>query len=105
MYDYVPGKAAWLADDLPWEGERPADDRASHFAVHDLVGAQLSDDGTLLGVLRDGVFDRAPITVRPDAAVADVKRLLRAHGGTTVHVTTTTGRWLGQIPPESMQLR
>lgn len=105
VYDYVPGKAAWLADDLPWEGERPVDDRAGSHAVRDLDGVDLDDMGILLGVSRGEVTDRAPATVRPDAAVADVKRLLAELDGPPVHVTTSSGRWLGQITAESMRLR
>ncbi len=105
MYDYAPGKAAWLADDLPWEGKRNIADRAGHHAVRNLDGVDLDGDGILLGVSRNGVTERAPATVRPDATVADVVRLLGKLDGAPLQVTTSSGRWLGLITTESMRRR
>ena len=37
VYDYMPGKADWLARGLPREGERAREPRAVDFARHDVV--------------------------------------------------------------------
>src|SRR4051812_34670492 len=42
-YDYVPGKADWLARGLPREGEKAAELRAVDFARDDVVTCGLSE--------------------------------------------------------------
>jgi hypothetical protein len=43
VFDYVPGKADWLARGLPREGENAAERRAGELARDDVVTAQLDE--------------------------------------------------------------
>jgi Mg/Co/Ni transporter MgtE len=89
VYDYVLGKADWLAHGLPTEGEQADLPRAKDLLRNDVVTAWLDEpvgavrqrvarspygfafavaqDGTLLGRLRKAALDGDP-----DAAVQDV---------------------------------
>lgn len=85
--DYVDGKAAWLAEGLPAEGDVADDER-----MGSLVRAPAS------ARVLDAAGD--PCTVRPNELVRDVRARLRAQGDEApneVHVTTATGRLLGTI--------
>ena len=97
MIDYVDGKAAWLAEGLPAEGDVADDDR---------IGARITGPG---GGER-GVLDAPgdPWTVRPNELVRDVRERLRARGDDLpdlVHVTTAKGRLLGTIEKASLLAR
>jgi len=89
VFDYVAGKADWLARGLPREGEKAGERRAGDLARSDVVTAPpaervgeirprvkaspygfafvLSDGGTILGRLR-----RSALDADPDAPAADV---------------------------------
>src|SRR4051794_17364375 len=43
VYDYMPGKADWLARALPREGEKASEPRAIDFARSDVVTCHLGD--------------------------------------------------------------
>ena len=43
VFDYVEGKADWLARGLPTEGERAGERRAGHVALRDVATCRLSD--------------------------------------------------------------
>ena len=43
VFDYVPGKADWLARGLPTEGERAGERRAGHLARRDVATCRLSE--------------------------------------------------------------
>src|SRR5213595_3845482 len=82
VYDYVAGKADWLARGLPREGEKAGEPRAVDFARDDVVICRrrdrigevrerverspygfafvVSDGGVLLGRLRRAALDRDP---------------------------------------------
>lgn len=88
VFDYVPGKADWLARGLACEGEQAAERRAGELARDDVVTAQpdepigeirpqvegspygfafvISPAGTLLGRLR-----KSALEADPDATAAD----------------------------------
>ena len=86
MTDYVDGKAAWLAEGLPAEGDVGDDER-----IGSRVGRVPGD------VLRE---PGDPLTVRANELVRDVADRLR-HGGEdvsgVVFVTTPKGRLLGSV--------
>jgi len=44
VYDYVPGKAAWMAMGLPFEGERGPETRAGAVVDRDVATCGLGDD-------------------------------------------------------------
>jgi hypothetical protein len=52
VYDYMPGKADWLARGLPREGTEAAGPRAVDFARRDVVMCRLADG---VGVVREQV--------------------------------------------------
>ena len=52
VYDYVPGKAGWLAHGLPTEGEQAARLRAKHVLRDDVVTTGLDDT---IGQVREQV--------------------------------------------------
>src|SRR5919109_2479102 len=82
VYDYMAGKADWLARGLPREGTRAAQQRAIDSARHDVVTCEVGDTvgpvresvgvspygfalvvsagGVLLGRLRKAVLDADP---------------------------------------------
>jgi CBS domain-containing protein len=82
VYDYMPGKADWLARALPREGEKAAEPRAIDFARQDVVTCHLRDSvgevrkrvasspyafafvvthgGVVLGRLRKGALEGDP---------------------------------------------
>jgi len=43
VYDYVPGKAAWMAMDLPFEGEKGPETRAGAVADRAIATCGLDD--------------------------------------------------------------
>ncbi len=88
VFDYVEGKADWIARGLPTEGERAGERRAGHLARRDVATCRLSErvgdvrprveaspygfalavaDGVLLGRLR-----RAALEGDPDRRAEDV---------------------------------
>src|SRR5919204_697347 len=82
VYDYVAGKADWLAHAMPTEGEKAGERRAIDFARQDVAtcglderiadvrprveaspygfGFVVAEGGTLLGRLRRAVLEGAP---------------------------------------------
>jgi Mg/Co/Ni transporter MgtE len=105
VYDYVPGKADWLAHGLPVEGELADRPTAGSLARDDVVTAGLGDpvgevrerverspygfglvtttDGTLLGRLRISAMRAAP-------AEASAEEVMEP-GPTTVRADTAAG--------------
>ena len=89
----MEGKAAWLAEGLPAEGD--VDDR-------ERIGAFVAGGDDEPAVLDAG---GDPLTVRPNELIRDVRARLRDLGDDApheVHVTTARGRLLGTIETASL---
>lgn len=52
VFDYMPGKADWLARGLPREGDKANEPRAIDYARHDAVTCRLHDT---VGLVRDRI--------------------------------------------------
>ena len=133
VFDYVPGKADWLAHGLPSEG-RDADRRtAGHFARRDVATCNLGDDAdearraiaaspyafalvlgsddVLLGRLRASGSGRSveqsmepgPSTIRPDTSIEHVAHTMAEHNLKTMLVTTPEGRLIGVVRREDAE--
>lgn len=116
VFDYVPGKADWLARGLPREGEKASEQRAGDVARDDVATAQLderigeirprveaspygfgfvvSDGGTLLGRLR-----RSSLEADPGAAVGD----LMEPGPSTVRADTPLDSLRGRLDERGLK--
>jgi CBS domain-containing protein len=129
VYDYVPGKAAWLAMDLPFEGDKGPDTRAGAVAdrataacgLHDKV-ADIADrggvcvvvaDGLVLGVLdTEALADRTrtaeegmspgPSTFRPSLPQDELATYLDEHDLDHTLITTLDGRLVGVVRREDL---
>ena len=116
VFDYVPGKADWLARGLPREGEKAVERRAGDLAHDDVVTAQLDDRvgairpqverspygfafvlsaaGTLLGRLR-----KSALQGDPDRPVEDAM----APGPSTVRADTSLGSLRRRLDDRSLK--
>lgn len=119
MYDYVPGKAAWLARDLPFEGERGPETRAGAVADRSPATCGLDDRvadptlpcvvvraGVVLGVVA-GDVDRSktaaevmqpgPSTFRPSVPREELAAWLDDHDRDFTILTTLDGCLVGTV--------
>ncbi len=129
MYDYVPGKAAWMAMDLPHEGDKGPDTRAGAVAdratatcgLHDKV-ANIADRGGVCVVVADrlvlGVLDTealaaatgtaaeamspGPSTFRPSVPKDELATYLDEHDLDHTLITTLDGRLVGVVRREDL---
>jgi len=122
VYDYVPGKAAWLAMGLPFEGDAGPETRSAAVADRDVptcglddrVGALAGDfcvvvaDGIVLGVLEGDAFadgsktaaeamSPGPSTFRPSVPREELAGWLDDHGVDRTILTTLDGRLVGTV--------
>ena len=128
MYDYVPGKAAWMAMDLPFEGENGPEMRVGAAAQRDVPTCGLGDkvadvagpplvvvveDGYVLGVLEgDALADPTktaaeamrpgPSTFRPPVPVDELAQYLVDHDLDHTLITTLDGRLVGTVSREDL---
>jgi CBS domain-containing protein len=130
VYDYVPGKAAWMAMDLPFEGENGPELRVGAAANRDVPTCGLDDkvgdvaaaslvvvveDGYVLGVLEGEALadptrtaaeamSPGPSTFRPPVPVDEMAQYLVDHDLQRTLVTTLDGRLLGVVSREDLGL-
>lgn len=124
MYDYVPGKAAWLAMDLPFEGEKGPETRIGAVADRAVATCGLAatvgevgagelcvvvDDGIVLGLLDAAalaaepttpvadVMSPGPSTFRPSLPIDEMVAYLDEHHLDQTLVTTLDGRLVGVV--------
>lgn len=127
MYDYVPGKAAWMAMGLPFEGERGPGTRAGAVAdrgvptcaledqvgdvVDRLAGAPLCvvvHEGVVMGLLEGDALQarsstaaeamhRGPSTFRPSVPKEELARFMDDHDLGRTLLTTLDGRLFGVV--------
>jgi len=127
VFDYVPGKADWLAHGLPGEGQNAGRRTAGDIARRDVVTCHLNDDvdevrraiagspygfGLVLGaddVLLGRVratsrgssvelsMEPGPSTIRPDTSVEHVAHTMVERDLKTTLVTTPEGRLVGVV--------
>ena len=114
MYDYVPGKAAWLAMALPFEGEAGPETRAGAVAHRDTptcgpdeVGEAgelcvVVEDGLVLGVVEDGAMKPGPSTFRPSVPREELAAYMDEHDQQRTLITTLDGRLLGAVYREEL---
>ncbi|HTJ75890.1 MAG TPA: CBS domain-containing protein [Acidimicrobiales bacterium] len=128
MYDYVPGKAAWMASFLPFEGERGPEMRVGAVAHRDVPTCGLNDkvadlgdvplvvvveDDVVLGVIEGDAFaDRdktaadvmkpGPSTFRPPVPVDELAQYLLDHDLQHTLITTLDGRLIGVVRREDL---
>jgi len=114
VYDYVPGKAAWLAMALPFEGERGPETRAGAVAHRDTPTCTLDEvgdvgefcvvieDGIVLGVVEDGEMKPGPSTFRPSVPREELAAWLDEHDQRRTLLTTLDGRLLGAVYREDL---
>ena len=134
VYDYVPGKAAWLGMGLPSEGSLDPAERVGAVAARSLpevgVGDLVRDvglgshefavvlDGEVVAgvVTRDAlageagrrvgdVLDPGPDTFRPSMTVAELRRYWEGNDERLALVTTLHGEYLGAILRDEMAAR
>jgi CBS domain-containing protein len=128
VYDYVPGKAAWMASFLPFEGERGPEVRVGAVADRNVATCGLNDkvgdvagrpvvvvveDGYVLGVLEGDAFadpDKTaaeamrpgPSTFRPPVPVDELAQYLLDHDLQHSLITTLDGRLIGVVSREDL---
>src|SRR5687767_11168841 len=109
VYDYVPGKAAWLGMALPFEGDKGPETRAGAVAQRDTPTCTLDEvggagefcvvieDGIVLGVVEDGEMKPGPSTFRPSVPRAELAAYLDEHDQRRALITTLDGRLIGVV--------
>jgi hypothetical protein len=122
VYDYVPGKAAWLAMDLPFEGQKGPETRSGAVADRDAPTCGLDDsvgdvpqgycvvvhDGLVLGILAGDAYAGAwktaaevmsagPSTFRPSVPREELAGWLDDHDRDRTIITTLDGRLVGTV--------
>ena len=85
MTDYVDGKAAWLAEGLPVEGEVGDRQRIAALAPPSDVAVPID-----------------AVTVRPSEPIRDVVDRVRHDPPDTLFVTTARGRLVGTVDPTGL---
>lgn len=133
VYDYVPGKADWLAHGLPSEGQKAGQRSAGALARQDVVTCRLADDmdevrrtiagspyafalvlsldDVLLGRVRatgsggsvEQTMEPGPSTIRPDTSIEHVAHTMAEHNLKTMLVTTPEGRLIGVVRREDAE--
>lgn len=114
VYDYVPGKAAWLGMALPFEGEKGPETRAGAVARRDTPTCTLDEvgdvgefcvvveDGIVLGVVEDGAMKPGPSTFRPSVPREELAAWLDESDQWRTLVTTLDGRLIGVVHREDL---
>lgn len=127
VYDYVPGKAAWMGMDLPFEGESGPEERAGAAADRDVptcgleekvadIAARMGDaelcvvieDGYVMGLLEgDALTEESktaadamspgPSTFRPAVPKTELAHYLVDNELDRTVVTTLDGRLIGVV--------
>jgi predicted transcriptional regulator len=130
VYDYAAGKAEWLANGLPSEGELASEPRIGSLAIRDVPTCRLGDrvgdvhadlcvvvnaNGVILGDLRgkalkappetlvEDVMNPAPSTYRPNVSVHQMAHELAESNARRVLVSDTDGRLIGLLRREDVQ--
>lgn len=105
----MPGKAAWLGMDLPFEGARGPETRAGAVARRDpptcaldeVAGAGdfcvVVEGGIVLGVVRGGEMKPGPSTFRPSVPREELAAYMDDHDLTRTLITTLDGRLVGTV--------
>jgi hypothetical protein len=126
----VPGKAAWLASDLPFEGEKGPETRAGAVADRNPATCGLADavgdldhrggpvvvveQGLVMGLLQgDALLDatrtaaeamrRGPSTFRPSISRDELAGWLDDHDTDHTVLTTLDGRLVGIVRREALR--
>ena len=114
VYDYVPGKAAWLGMGLPFEGDKGPATRAGAVARRDTPTCALDEvgdvgdfcvvveDGIVLGVTEEGEMKPGPSTFRPSVPRDELAAWLDDHGQRRTLITTLDGRLVGVVYREDL---
>lgn len=114
VYDYVPGKAAWLAMALPFEGEKGSQTRAGAVARRDTPTCALGEvgdveefcvvieDGIVLGVVEEGEMKPGPSTFRPSVPREELAAWLDDHDQRRTLITTLDGRLVGAVDRDDL---
>ena len=132
VFDYVPGKAAWLGDGLPSGGLRRPEQRVGGIADPkvptvpadatigqitdplDDVAIVLDEHDVVLGVLRKetmgldpktpviDVVQPGPSTFRPSMTVRELVQWFRKSDADRAIVSTNGGEWIGLIRREDV---
>ena len=109
VYDYVPGKAAWMGMALPFEGDQGPETRAGAVAHRDTPTCTLDevgdvsefcvvvDDGIVLGVVEGGEMKPGPSTFRPSVPRHELATWLDDHDQRRTLITTLDGRLIGAV--------
>jgi hypothetical protein len=124
VYDYAAGKADWLANGLPSEGELASEPRIGSLASRDVPTCRLGDrvgdihadlcvvvnsEGIVLGDLRgkalhappetlvEEVMNPAPSTFRPNISVHEMAHDLAESNARRVLVSDADGRLIGLL--------
>ena len=139
VFDYVTGMADWTANGLPTEGKLAQAPRAGDVARRDVPTCRLTerlgevkervmaagekvcivttDEGVVLGRLRDAAFqadpqasvdsvmESGPTTIRPDVPLREFTEHMRARRVGSILVTTSTGRLIGILYREDAEER
>lgn len=114
VYDYVPGKAAWLGMGLPFEGDKDAETRAGPVARRDTPTCGLDEvsatgefcvvveDGIVLGVVEEGEMKPGPSTFRPSVPREELAAYMDEHDQRRTLITTLDGRLVGAVHREDL---
>lgn len=105
VYDYVPGKAAWLGMGLPFDGDQGPETRAGAVARRDIATRGLDglgdgvvvQDGIVLGVVEAGEMKPGPSTFRPSVPREELAAYLDDHDLDHTLLTTLDGRLVGVV--------
>jgi hypothetical protein len=114
VYDYVPGKAAWLAMALPFEGDSDPETRAGVVARRDtptctpeeagdvVEFSVVVEDGIVLAVVEDGEVKPGPSTFRPSVPREELAGYMDEHDLQRSLITTLDGRLMGAVYREDL---
>ena len=101
VYDFVPGKAAWLGMGLPFEGEQGPETRAGA-VVGDAGESVVVEDGIVLAEVTDGETAPGPSTFRPSIPRHELAAYLDEHEKDHALITTLDGRLVGVVRREDL---
>jgi hypothetical protein len=101
VYDYVPGKAAWLGMGLPFEGEKGPDTRAGAVVRH-AGGSVVTEDGIVLAEVVGGEVRPGPSTFRPSVPRDELASYLDDNDLDHALITTLDGRLVGVVRREEL---
>lgn len=104
----MPGKSAWLAMGLPYDGEEGPESRAGAVARPDTPtcsldeaagadGCVVVEAGVVLGVAEGGEMKPGPSTFRPSVPREELANWLDEHDQRRTLITTLDGRLVGVV--------